>query len=78
MPIYNIYEENDEISPVISFEGEGEHSLSYKVVDYFGRVIKSDSVKVSGTGSYKITFNENPKRGYYVVFLIGHLKQYFT
>ena len=68
MPIYNIYEENDEISPVISFEGEGEHSLSYKVVDYFGRVIKSDSVKVSGTGSYKITFNENPKRGYYVVY----------
>lgn len=68
MPINSIYEEKDDISPVISYEGEGEHTLSYKVVDYFGKVIASESVTVSGIGSYTVSFEEKPKRGFYVVY----------
>ncbi len=68
MPDNNIYEEKDNISPVISYEGAGEHSLSYKVVDYFGRTVANESISVSGTGEYKIPFNEKLKRGFYAVY----------
>lgn len=68
VPRNSIYEEKDDISPAISFEGEGEHTLSYRVVDYFGNVIKSDTVAISGMGSHTIRFDEKIKRGYYVVY----------
>jgi len=68
MPINNIYEEKDEIAPVIAFEGEGEHSLFYKVDDYFGKTVTEKTVTVSGEGTCVIGFQSKPTRGYYSVY----------
>lgn len=68
MPVNNIYEEKDDISPVIAYEGEGEHTLAYKVVDYFGKTVTQKVVTVSGEGTCVIEFQGKPTRGYYAVY----------
>ncbi len=68
MPTNSIYEEKDDIAPAIAYEGEGEHTLSYRVEDYFCNVIAEGNVSVCGAGTYVISFAKKPHRGHYVVY----------
>ncbi len=64
----HIYEEQNEITPVICYEGEGVHTLKYTVIDYFGRVVAEGCEKVEGSGELPVAFAEKPRRGFYTVY----------
>lgn len=76
--VNRIYEESARIEPIICLEGDGSHTLEYRVVDYFGNTVKAETLTVVGNTEHVIKFDGKLNRSHYTVSikLDGEDKEY--
>lgn len=63
----NVYEEKDEIKPVInfSFSDPEPHKLTYRVADYFDKTVLEETVNIVDAKQYELNFSEKLPVGHY-------------